>query len=243
MNDILKMIHFDYCISEKQMRGGLLLICTAALCAMLMNPVLGCLMIPFAAILFLFGHESTVSADFRRCYGILPVQRSSITRAGFMEYFASALAGELLSLLMFRLSVLLKLYLRIRTFFAKHSGSVVSDSLTGSKDVLQKYFSLFLGIFMAVCLFMCIFRMLSSILGSENDIKIMLGMLLIIAAIVVPLLTMLVSGKMRVPELTWLHPAGIGGRLLLFLAVNLLTAGVCALLCEITVKVLNQREF
>ena len=240
MNNILKMIHFDYCISEKQMHSGFLLMIAAVLLGMLLNPMFSVLMIPFAAMSFLFGRESTGKPGFRRLYGILPVQRSSITRASFIEYFCTSFIGEMLSLLAAGVSVLCKLYLHIKGFLNSSADDLTADAPT-AEDIGWMLFQ-FLVIFMIVCLFLCLFQLLSGIFGQENEIRIVLGMLLAAGAVGIPLLTMLVSGKIVIPDFAWMHPEHIGGRLLLFLAVNLLTAGLCTLFCEIAVRAYEKRE-
>ena len=98
MNDVLKMIRFDY-ISVKTLTVpyiiGFIAIC---LVLALFGIPLGAFCFAAAAAVFAPVQE-LADSDSRKIYGILPVGREAVTRAAFLEMTVPLLIGEILSLI------------------------------------------------------------------------------------------------------------------------------------------------
>lgn len=233
MKDILKMVQFDFIAGEKLLPLCLIVLAADAAAAMLLMPAVAPVFIPFAVCIFLPVQSIAARCGFNKLYGILPIRRSTVTRAAFLEYTVSALIGEVISVLIYTAAKAAKLYLSVRQALS----GIIEDSTQQNSNQSA---AIAVILFAVICMFICYMRMMSDIFGQENEAKILILTVFVLLVILTPLLVLRLKNILP-PAAAWL-PKSTGGKALLICAAHLATFGICALFCEITVKKLANRE-
>lgn len=234
MNDVLKMIRFDY-ISVKTLTVpyiiGFIAIC---LVLALFGIPLGAFCFAAAAAVFAPVQE-LADSDSRKIYGILPVGREAVTRAAFLEMTVPLLIGEILSLIFLVISNSSKLY----RIFPK----TIEDIIGGLFDFSQNDSIITFGelciILILVSVYLCILsaylEMMSAIQSRENDVKNLLTAVALTGAVIVVIAAL--SAKQVIPSVqNWLIPQTASGKWLFAVILNVAAAGVSVLFCEIAVR-------
>lgn len=227
MKDIVKMIRFDFVTSKSlSFYGSLGLIAVTLLLSLLGSPA-GAICL-FAPLMIFAPMSAVATKDFRLIYGILPVNKNAITRAAFIEIISSLIIGEALALAFFGIS-----------------------RVTGLKDILPESVTNLLGAFaegdfvkmmpaLIVAIFVCLsiigsyLQMILSVKGQEH---ITLHALLVI---LIPAIAIIAAIALKIDIMGLIvkraaNPAVIA-------VLNILAVAVNLLFCELSVKMLADRE-
>lgn len=233
MTDIRKMIWFDFCtIKSLTVNFVIIITVAAALLAIVVNPGLSIIAYFGAAALFLPVQMIAGRGTFNPLYGILPIQRKSITRAGFIENGLTCIAAELFVLLLKTVSDKLQFFMLLRNALNKVDQPAPQPS---GMEVCIAFFCVTL-------LFLCYFRMTSDIFGQENEMKIFLITMFVLFVMFIIFYQLLDRQIIDADFINQRIPQTGGGKFLLAVLVHLLVFGICTLFCEITVKKLAKRE-
>ncbi len=231
MRDIVKMVRFDFVTTKASLLDFWIVLLLACLSVVLMIAPSTAPMFSLAMItVFMPAQNLTTQDAGSKIYGILPVQRSAITRAAFLECSLSALAGELGTLLIAWISTRLELY---RLYLSPEETAARTESAFAMPAA-------YIVIFVLVMLLMPLLRMLCDIFGREHETKIILLVLIALFLAIWFILSQMAEG--RLPSPSQLLPATLSGKLLAAAVIHLVMFGLCALFCEITVKKLADRE-
>lgn len=234
MKDILKMVQFDYIAGERLLPLVLIAFVLCSAVAVLLTPLAAAVLIPFAVCIFLPVQSMAARCGFNKFYGIIPVPRSSITKAAFLEYTVSAFAGELIALLIHTAAKKAKIYLSVRQAFT--DTLALDDTLFGSEQSA----ALVVILFAVISIFVCYMRMMSDLFGQENEAKTLIITVFVLLVIAMPVIVLRI--KDMIPPMNDLLPRSFGGKAAIACVLHLVTFGVCALMCHITVKKLANRE-
>lgn len=234
MKDILKTVRFDFITGAKLLPFCLTAAVICTLVAVLITPAAAALLIPFAVCVFLPVQNIAARCGFNKLYGILPIPRSSITRAAFLEYIASALFAEIIAVLLQTVSKGIGVYHSVRTSLLDPSG------FTAAQQTLEQSAVFVVMMFAGISIFVCYMRMMSDLFGLENEAKILILSVFAALLIVVPLFVLRLKNVLP-PASSWM-PDTAAGKAAAACAAHLVTFGLCALMCEVTVKKLATRE-
>ncbi|MDE6709269.1 MAG: hypothetical protein K2J76_02130 [Oscillospiraceae bacterium] len=234
MNDVLKMIRFDY-ITVKSLTVpyviGFIALC---LVLALFGIPLGVFCFAAAAAVFAPVQE-LASSDTRKIYGILPIHRDAVTRTAFIEMIVPLFIGELLSLIFLLISNSSKLY----RIFPKTVGSIIEELFDFSRNDANITFGELCIILILLSVYLCILaaymEMMSAIQSRENDVKNLLTAVALTVAVIVVIAAL--SAKQVIPPIqSWLIPQTVLGKWIFAVILNVIAAGVSVLFCEIAVK-------
>lgn len=234
MNDVLKMIRFDY-IAVRSLTVPYVIGFTAVcLVLALFGIPLGVFCFAAAAAVFAPAQELARS-DTRKIYGILPVGREAVTRAAFLEMTVPLFIGELLSLIFLAISNSSKLY----RIFPKTVGGVIEGLFDFSKNDANITFGEVCVILILVYVYLCIsaayLEMMSAIQNREKDVTNLLTEIALTVAVITVIAAL--SAKHIIPPVQeWLIPRTASGKWLFAVILNIIAAGVSVLFCKIAVK-------
>ena len=179
MKDILNIMRFDFLTAKPIAFGAML--CTVLLfgiLSMLFSPIIASY-ITFVSMIFVIPLQGIADKNgFNKLYGILPVNRKNITRARFLYIFLIHFVTELLELVLGCIARTAKLYLLL----PNQEGAtmqMVKESFEDTSLALEMVF----GMFIFLCLIFSFMEMMGQIFGRENEFKIIMITLDIIAAI------------------------------------------------------------
>lgn len=237
MKDILKVMRFDF-LTVKQV--ALVEIIFVAL----LFSVLSLLFSPIIASYITFGAATFViplqgiadKSDFNKLYGILPVERKSITRARFLYIWLVNFVAEILELLVAVIAKTLKLYRFLPNQDSEMMASV-KDSFADTKLTLLTIF----GIFTLFCLLFSYMEMMGQIKGRENEFKIIMITVGVLALLTFAFTILYGHDMIPVVSLPSL-PESTGGMLILGAVLDVVMLGICILFGEITTNKLIRRE-
>lgn len=234
MQDILKMIRFDYFTVKSFTVPYVIGFIMISFVLSLFGIPLG--VFCFVALMAVFGPvQELANSDTRRIYGILPVRRDAVTRAAFMEIIIPLFAGELLSLVLLLISNSSRLY----RIFPKTVGDIIEGLFDFSKNDLMIAFDelciILILLSVSLCVVAAYLEMKSEIQGHENDLRNLLTVISITVA-VISVIAVLVNRRMIPPVKRWLIPQTVLGKWLFAVFLNIIAAGLSILFCEITVK-------
>lgn len=166
MKDVLKMVRFDFILAGSLSVSYVLAFMGLCLVNALFGVPLG--VFCFAVPMMIFGPaREACGAEQRRIYGILPVQKSAVTRAAFWENTVMLLAGEVFSMLFLLISDNAELYRIFPESFGEMLNYLKSEnnlSLDGLYAAII-FISSYLGVLSAYL------EMEAEIHGRESDIK------------------------------------------------------------------------
>ena len=140
----------------------------------------------------LFGPlESIVIKDgIRRLYGILPIRKSSVISARFVEVVAALFVLELLAIIIGVVSYKIKLF-TINLFSKDIAEQAIQ--LIKTEEAIPRLISTSQIVFTIVCMIVCFFTMTSLIFGQEHDLLIVVIMMIVIGGLIA--LTVVCDGK------------------------------------------------
>lgn len=237
MKDILNIMRFDFLCAQPVAMGAY--IAVAAMCFLLslfLSPGI-CAYIIAGAMFFVIPLQNMASkSDFNKLYGILPVQRKTITRARFLYIFSIFFVSELAEMVLTLVAYSLKL------------NRLIPDQKNEIMQFVDKAFSnLFSAIilvilsFAVICLVFAYLQMMGQIFGKESEMKVILvtvGILTTVAIAIIILSDKGIIPTLQLPEL----PETIAGQVILSVVINAVMLGVCMLFGEITANQLAKRE-
>lgn len=233
MKDIQKMIWFDFCVSKPLtltlVTVGMIVIFLLSLCLNAGFSFLAvlCAIIPFLPVQMIAG-----KGTFNPLYGILPIKRSSITRAGFIEYVSCTLCGEVIAVIFKIISEKAKIYLKIQ--------SLINGVEAQAKEPTG--FATIITLFCITALFICYLRMMSDIFGQENEIRVFAITSIVIVVAFGIIYNLFEREILAEGMLEPLIPTTAAGKIAGTVLIHLVVFAICATFCEITVKKLEKRE-
>ncbi len=237
MKDILNIMRFDFLTAKPIAFGAML--CTVLLfgiLSMLFSPIIASY-ITFVSMIFVIPLQGIADKNgFNKLYGILPVNRKNITRARFLYIFLIHFVTELLELVLGCIARTAKLYLLL----PNQEGAtmqMVKESFEDTSLALEMVF----GMFIFLCLIFSFMEMMGQIFGRENEFKIIMITLGIIAAIAFVFTILSEHDIIPVVKLPSL-PESVSGILILGGVSNVIIFGICLLFGEITAGTLAGRE-
>lgn len=234
MKDILKTVQFDFITGARLLPLCLTAAVICAAVSVFLSPAAAAVVIPFAVCVFLPVPNIAARCGFNKLYGILPIPRSCITRAAFLEYTVSALLGELVAVLLQTVSNGIGLYQSLRLSLFDLT------EIPAAQQSVERSAAFIVVMFAGISIFICYMRMMSDLFGAENEEKILILSVFAALLIVIPLIVLRVKNVL--PPVSSLLPNTAIGKAAVVCAVHLVTFGLCALMCEITVKKLADRE-
>lgn len=230
-------MRFDYFTAKPIAFGGMIFtILLFGSLGLFFSPMI-CSYISIIAVILVIPLQKTADkSGFSKLYGILPVDRKSITRGRFLYIFLVFFSFELMELILVAVSKTLKLY---RIFPNQNSELIqmTKDSFANTQFTLLMVFVMF-ALF---CLLTSYMEMMGQIHGRESDFKtivITIGVISVIAFAFVVLSEHNMLPLIKLPSL----PESVGGMLLIGAVLDLLMLAICLLFGEITAKKLVNRE-
>lgn len=237
MKDVLKLMRFDFLTARSMALGAFAVIAFMCFLLSLFFSPLICAYITFGIMTFILPLQSVADKnDFNKLYGILPVQRKSITRARFLYIFLAHFITQLLEIVLAFISSSLQLY-RLLPNQNSATMQMVHDAFNNSSLT----FITITGVFILLCLVFSYLEMMGQIHGKENEIKILIITLGVIGILVIGYFILSADNiipSLKLPNL----PTTIIGKAILGVCLNLVTFGICMLFCEITANKLAKRE-
>lgn len=237
MKEILKILRFDFLTVKPIVITEVMII--SAFCfilSLIFSPMI-CSYIMFIAMSCVIPLQNIADKnDFNKLYGILPVKRKNITRARFLYIFLIHFITEIVEILMASISMALKLY-RILPNQESEKIQMIKNSFNDSSLV----FEMIVGIFAFLCLIFLYVEMTGQIYGRENEFKIIMITLGIIAFIIMGFLFLSNKGiipMLKIPSL----PKSDTGKIILAVVINIIIFGLSVLFGEITANKISKRE-
>lgn len=231
MKDILKMIRFDYIAVKSLTVPYVIGFIAVSLVLSLFGIPLGVLC--FAAVEAVFAPvQELASPDSRKIYGILPVGRDAVTRAGFLEIIVPLFAGELLSLMFLLISNSSKLY----RIFPKTVGGIIEGLF--DNDLNFPFGELCIIVILTsvyLCILAAYLEMMSAVQSGKNDLINLLTAIAVTAA-VISVIAALSANRIIPPVQRWLIPQTVSGKWIFAILLNVIAAGVSVLFCETAVR-------
>ncbi len=234
MKDILKMLQFDYItVKSLTVRYVIGFIMLSFLLALFKIP-LG--MLCMIATVTLFAPVQTISnSECKKLYGMIPIQRSAVTRAMFLELIGSLVTGELFSYLFLQISK----YAKLDALFPEEIRYWISDMFDySSKYANITYNDLYLLLAVVsgfLILLSCYIEMRAEVKNMETAVRDLIIIIFVLSA-VISLISVFVFRGMIPPVKSWLIPATVSGRWLSVMLLNLIAIGGGLGFCEWTVK-------
>lgn len=228
MNALLKTVRFDLGIglADPSAKFGALLLLLGIAATLLFSPVIAPMFIPFGLTLTSASLNIILQKETRRLYGVLPVRRSTVIRAAFLEYITLTFAAELLMAAVFCISRACKLYELVRAL-------IFNESESASAVKVDPLFS-FLVLFALTAFFICFMRMMCEIFGKDSMGKILFILFIAGIGAVTAVIKLINAGKLASAE-KWM-PQAFGARVLTAVIVHAAVIGICLLFCGITEK-------
>lgn len=237
MKEILKIMRFDFLTTSSQVLGIYIVI--AVMCFVLslfLSPNI-CAYIAVGAMFMIIPLQGIADkSDFKKLYGILPVQRKSITRARFLYIFLLFFSTEVLEFVLAFISKSLGL-----NRLLPNQNSEMMMFVNDSFENTAMLFLFIFGSFAFLCLVFSYMEMMGQLFGRENDMKIII--------ITVGIVVLLIFGFLMLSEREIIptfklpqFPSSIGGQILLCVAVNAVVFAVCMIFSEVTANKLAKRE-
>lgn len=227
MKDIAKMIRFDFVTSKSlSFNGTLGLIAVTFLLSLLGSPAGAiCLFAP----LMIFAPVSAVATrDFKLIYGILPVRKSAVTRAAFIEIISTLIIGEALALAFFGISRITVL----KDILPESITNVLGANVEG--EFVMMIPALIVIVFVCLSVIGAYLQMIMSVKGQEHItlhalLAILIPAIALIAAVVLDIDVMgLIVKRAGSPAVT--------------AALNISAIAVNAVFCELSVRKLADKE-
>lgn len=237
MKDILKIMRFDFLTAKPFALVEFIIFSFFCLILSLLFSPMICSYIIFGAMIFVIPLQNIADKnDFKKLYGILPVKRRNITRARFIYIFTVHFLTEIIEILFAFISVKLKLY-RILPNQDSEMLQMIKNSFNSSFLTFVLIFSLF----SLLCLIFTYIEMMGQIYGRENEFKILMITIGVIAFIIMGFLVLSNRGIIPVFSVPKL-PASTSGRVMLAVVLNIILFGISILFGEITAAKLEKRE-
>lgn len=237
MKDILKIMRFDYLTARPYALVPAVII--VALCfalSLFFSPIISAY-ITFGAIMFVIPlHSVAEKSGFNKIYGILPVNKKNITRARFLYIFFFHFIAELIECALAVLAFNLKLNRLLPNQNSEMMQMVNKGFTDGTFIVIA-----IIGMFLLITLLFGYLEMMGQIFGRENELKIVLISIGVIAALAFGILTLAERGvipSLKFPSLS----ATIEGKVIPGAIMNVVMLGICLLFGEITANKLTKRE-
>lgn len=240
MREILKLVHMDF-ISAKPIGLTTYIIVSFmfSILALLFSPIVSAFIILFSLIMVFPVQVQDTKNDFRKLYGILPVNRKNITLARFIYFFACFFVSEIISIIVSVLSFFIKLY---RIFPDTTQGFMLFIKDNFEKPDYPLCFVIIAIVFAVFCIFFSYMEMMGQIFGREKEIK---TVLITILVLFIPVLLFFKLSDMDIiptfsmPSL----PETIPGALLFMIIINIAVFGICMIFSKITTGKIIIREF
>ena len=237
MRDILHMMRFDYLTAKPiALTGAIFAVGLSTVLCLLFSPIIAAYF-SLAAMIFVIPLQGAADKNgFHKLYGILPVERRSITRARFLYIYLVHFIMQMLGLLVACISKALQLY-RFLPNQDSETMLMVKNSFADTKLMLLMVF----GVGLVFCLLFSFMEMMGQIFGRENEFKILLivvGILALLAFVFSLLTDRDLIPVMQLPHL----PEKVPAQLALGLGADVLMLGLCILFGEITASRLARRE-
>lgn len=240
MKDILNIMRFDFLTAYPLAHKIFAAVAALFILLGLFLAPLACAYITLGSMIFVIPLQSVAEkSDFRKLYGTLPVRRRNITRARFLYIFLVHFAAEVLELILAFISMPLKLY-RVLGALPNLNGEMmqmIEKSFVDTKLTLV----IIIGVFAVFCLIFSYMKMMGQICGRENEFKIIIITIGIIAIPAIGIAILINKGAIPVIKLPSL-PDTAQGMLIVGAVLNVIMLGLCLLFGEITAGKLAGRE-
>lgn len=241
MDGIKKMIRFDFQTVEPiTFRIMLLSLGVFVFISIFFFPFSAVALPIFGVVLFGPLESIVVKDGIRRLYGILPIRKSSVIWARFVEVVAALLVLELLAIIIGVVSYKIKLF-TINPFSKDIAEQAIHMINTG--EAIPNLISASQRVFTIVCMSACFFTMTSLIFGQEYDLLITVIMIIVIGGLIA--LTVVCDGNGWI-DFTITKEFFIADgkwQLILYnILYHLITVVLCALFGLTTVNIFNKRE-
>ena len=249
MQDILKVIRFDFLTMSSVSMGELIFVILFCLVlSMLLSPLIA-VMITFCVFGFVYPLQDIAERNgFSKLYGTLPVDRRNVTRARFIYIFAAFLICELTELVIAVSSTILDLNKLI--FNIDRSAERSREMLTYMHMIYDTPAVVYLAVF-AVAAVCCIaeayMEMMSQIYGRENLFRsVMIGIAALSAVIggvyLLSSYTTLIP-QFHLMQMTENYAAiSVSESVIFGAASNAAMLAVCLVFGEITTRIVSERE-
>ena len=237
MRSILKIMRFDFLTAKP---NGLAACCAVlaacfALC-LFFSPAIAAFAVLGAIVLVIPLQSAAEKSGFHKLYGILPVERKSISRGRFLYLFLVFFLTELLECAAAGISITLKLH----RLLPDQNGAMMMKIRTAFADVSGTFLTI-IFLFAALCLIFSYMEMMTQIFGRENEMKTILFTVSVISVLGVIFAILQEHDLIPVVTLPQL-PHTASGVMLLGAAIHAVTLGLCILFGEITAAKLAVRE-
>ncbi|MBR1592608.1 MAG: hypothetical protein IJ666_06335 [Ruminococcus sp.] len=237
MRDILNVMRFDFLTAKPLAIGGMIFtVLIFGILSMLFSPIIA-VYITFSSMVFVIPLQGIADKNgFNKLYGILPVKRKNITRARFIYIFLVHFLTELLEAVIICIAKFAELY-KILPNQNSETMQMVKNSFADTRTTLLALF----GIFTLLCLLFAFMEMMGQIFGRENEFKIIMITLGILALIAFGFSVLSEHDLIPVVKLPGL-PYTVSGMVKLGIAANAVIFVICLLFGEITANKLARRE-
>lgn len=236
MNDIMKMIRFDLISVSRLTVPYVAIFAAVCIIAALFSLPIGIFCV-VSFVMIIAPVQGINNSSCKRLYGMLPVSRSAVIKALFIEITVTLFAGELLAFLCFlivRNSSLYKMLPEKVMYFA--------EDLT--KMPRKEYSMLYLlaaAAFAFITIILCYAQMRSEIKSMEAAIRELIIIIAVFAAAVSFISVMIYNEKLDALK-NILLPTTSAGKWLLIAILNAVTLTAAYLFCAVTVKKASDKE-
>ncbi len=239
MKEILYVMRLDF-ISVRSTAIGMITILgtLAVLASFFVTPFAAILVLEFLPII-LIGPLQTFDSKygFHKLYGILPIQRKSITRGRFALYAVMFLCIQLFVTLLVTAAV----YADLNELMPVNSSFLQEQQFAFEPEELPSLLGMCTLMPMFFCFIFVFMEMAGQIFGRENEMKIFLISGIVVVGLIIAILTLTDAGILpyfEIPEFPQTIPGVIRFAVIGDIAVGLL----CAAFSEITAHVAAKRE-
>lgn len=238
MKDILKMINFDFCNIKSFLAAGSVLTFVFVILGIFISPVI-CSYTTFimAALVIVPLQNISNKTDFKKLYGIIPINRKNIVRARFLFIFLVFFITEIIESVFAFISYKLRLPLNMSVKY-NETTEFLKDSFNDPSFIIIAI----VAIFVIVCLMFTFTEMVGQIFGRENEFKLILITLSVITILAVGFFWLSDHNIIPTIKLNLNISKTTFSKIMIGIIVNAALLGINLLFGEITANKLAKRE-
>ena len=236
MNDIMKMIRFDLISVSRLTVPYVAIFAAVCIIAALFSLPIGIFCV-VSFVMIIAPVQGINNSSCKRLYGMLPVNRSAVIKALFIEITFTLFAGELLAFLCF-------LIVRNSSLYKMLPEKVMHFAENLTKMPEKEYTMLYLlaaAAFAFITIILCYAQMRSEIKSMEAAIRELIIIIAVFAAATTFISVMIYNGKLHALK-DIIMPRTSADKWLSIAILNAVTLAAAYLFCAVTVKKASDKE-
>ncbi len=236
MNDIMKMIRFDLISVSRLTVPYVAIFAVVCIIAALFSLPIGIFCV-VSFVMIIAPVQGINNSSCKKLYGMLPVSRSAVIKALFIEITVTMFAGELLSFLCFLITRNSSLYK-----FLPEKPMRFAENLTKMpKNEFTTLYLIAAAAFAFITIVLCFAQMRAEIKNMETAIRELIIVVAVFAAAATFISVMIYNKKLYALKNILLPPT-VAGKWLSIAILNAVTLAAAYIFCKITVKKASDKE-